>query len=354
MNTRPRREVRDIVKFVQDNESDIELQDSSEDEYVPSKSDTENITDSNTENESSSDDEPLIMLGRKKTKQSCCNKKTSKEIKQKVKANNVLSEQNQNVEESDESDDNVPLAHLTNADIANDPDLQNALSNIEQTWESKEFDAENIDYAFKGEEEEPPADANIESPYHYFKNMITDDMIAQLKYQTNLYVLQKDGIELNTTKKEIEIFIGIYIRMGLVSMPRVRAYWESSSRYPSIADKMSRNRFEKLASSIHISNNLTATDKEKEDKLWKIRPWLSALRSQFLKIPAEEFNSVDEIMVAFKGKSSLKQYIRGKPNPWGFKLWGRAGASGVLYDFNVYQGKAGGKQKILSALEGML
>ena len=35
-------------------------------------------------------------------------------------------------------------------------------------------------------------------------------------------------------------------------------------------------------------------------------------------------------------KSSLKQYIRGKPNPWG-----RAGASGVLYDFDVYQGKTG-------------
>ena len=32
-------------------------------------------------------------------------------------------------------------------------------------------------------------------------------------------------------------------------------------------------------------------------------------------------------------KSSLKQYIRGKPNPWG--------RSGVLYDFDVYQGKTG-------------
>ena len=50
---------------------------------------------------------------------------------------------------------------------------------------------------------------------------------------------------------------------------------------------------------------------------------------------------MDEIRVLFKGRSSLKQYIRGKPNSWGFKLWGRAGASGVLYDFDVYQGKTG-------------
>ena len=80
---------------------------------------------------------------------------------------------------------------------------------------------------------------------------------------------------------------------------------------------MARHRLEKLASSVHITNNIAATDKEKEDKLWKIRPWLSALRSQYLKIPAKEFTSVDEIMVPFKGKSSINQYIRLKPNPWG-------------------------------------
>jgi hypothetical protein len=33
------------------------------------------------------------------------------------------------------------------------------------------------------------------------------------------------------------------------------------------------------------------------------------------KFPTEEHNSVDEMMVNFKGKSTIKQYIRGKPNP---------------------------------------
>ena len=28
----------------------------------------------------------------------------------------------------------------------------------------------------------------------------------------------------------------------------------------------------------------------------------------------------------------------GKPHKWGFKLWGRCGHSGFLYDFDVYQG----------------
>ena len=85
----------------------------------------------------------------------------------------------------------MPLANLramTNNDIANDPDLQNALPNIENTWESTDLETENIDNL-----EELPADANIESPYNYFRKMITEQMLANLENETNLYVLQKDG-----------------------------------------------------------------------------------------------------------------------------------------------------------------
>ena len=70
---------------------------------------------------------------------------------------------------------------------------------------------------------------------------------------------------------------------------------------------MSRNRLEKLVRTLDFTNNLDVTDEEKEDKLWKLRPWLKALRENFLSIPLEEHNSVDEIMVSFKGKSPNKQ-----------------------------------------------
>lgn len=53
----------------------------------------------------------------------------------------------------------------------------------------------------------------------------------------------------------------------------------------------------------------------------------------------EEHNSVDEMMIPFKGRfSSIKQYMRGKPNPWGFKVLVRTGISGMMCDFDVYQG----------------
>ena len=35
----------------------------------------------------------------------------------------------------------------------------------------------------------------------------------------------------------------------------------------------------------------------------------------------------------------MRQYLPKKPHKWGFKLWGRSGISGFLYDFDIYQGK---------------
>ena len=53
-----------------------------------------------------------------------------------------------------------------------------------------------------------------------------------------------------------------------------------------------------------------------------------------------EKNSIDEIMVPFKGRfSGIKQYMREKPNARGFKIWCRTGTNGMLYDFEVYQGR---------------
>lgn len=67
-----------------------------------------------------------------------------------------------------------------------------------------------------------------------------------------------------------------------------------------------------------------------------------ALQRNLEQIEQEEYNAVDEMMVPFTGRSTLKQYMPNKPVPWGFKLWGRAGATGILYQFDVYQGKGDG------------
>ena len=53
----------------------------------------------------------------------------------------------------------------------------------------------------------------------------------------------------------------------------------------------------------------------------------------------EEYNSVDDLIIPFKGRHSLKQYIRNKPHKLGIKVFARAGSIGILYGFEVYVGK---------------
>ena len=109
---------------------------------------------------------------------------------------------------------------------------------------------------------------------------------------------------------------------------------------------MSRNRFQAQLTNIHFVNNEEVTDADKSDKLWKLRPILDMLRNQCLKIIPDEHQSVDEIIVTYKGRySQIRQYIKGKPNLWGFKIWGRCSISGLLHDFDVYQGKSGQRSK---------
>ena len=130
--------------------------------------------------------------------------------------------------------------------------------------------------------------------------------------------------------------------MGLVQLPSVGDYWEAYTRYPLVADVMSRNRFQKIASSLHIRDNLQVTDKEREDKAWKIRRWFNDLNANFSIVSSSEHQCVDEIMVSFKGKSALKQYLPKKPTKWGFKLWARCSSSGFVHVFDIYQGKSTG------------
>lgn len=49
--------------------------------------------------------------------------------------------------------------------------------------------------------------------------------------------------------------------------------------------------------------------------------------------------SVDESMIKFKGRSTLKQYNPMKPIKRGYKLWCIADQKGYILKYSVYQGK---------------
>ena len=50
--------------------------------------------------------------------------------------------------------------------------------------------------------------------------------------------------------------------------------------------------------------------------------------------------SIDEAMIKFKGRSSMKQYMPKKPIKRGFKVWVRGDAiNGYVSELEVYAGK---------------
>ena len=84
--------------------------------------------------------------------------------------------------------------------------------------------------------------------------------------------------------------------------------------------------------------------------MWKVRPWIEMHRANLELIRPAQNQSVDEVMVPFKGRSHLKQFMRNKPHRWGFKLWARTGSDGILHDWDVYQGSANKNPKDKSPL----
>uniref|UniRef100_A0A3B3YNV3 PiggyBac transposable element-derived protein domain-containing protein n=1 Tax=Poecilia mexicana TaxID=48701 RepID=A0A3B3YNV3_9TELE len=168
----------------------------------------------------------------------------------------------------------------------------------EYRWEKIQFEAPSAEFVEPVEED---SEERLDwTPCQYFKDFVTEDMLQEIAEETNLYSVQKNGKSVNTNAQEIEQLLGMYMHMGLV---------------PPM---------------IHFQNNLNVSEDAKQDKVWKLRPWLEKLRQRFLCIPPEECHAVDEIMVPFKGKSHQRCYMPGKPHKWGFKMWGRGGQSGYM------------------------
>ncbi|KAI4468025.1 transposase is4 [Holotrichia oblita] len=99
---------------------------------------------------------------------------------------------------------------------------------------------------------------------------------------------------------------------------------------------MHRNRFFTIMRYMHCADNSNA---DPLDKLWKIRPLMDRIKDKCKEnfIPEEQL-SYDESMIKYYGKHGCKQFIRGKPIRFGYKMWCLNTVSGYLIDFAMYQG----------------
>jgi hypothetical protein len=166
-------------------------------------------------------------------------------------------------------------------------------------------------------------------------------MIDLIVCESNRYARQS-GRDYNVTNNELRHFIGILVYMSIVQYPTTRHYWSTRLDFEPISMTMSCNRFEEIKRNLHfVDNECTLQPSDPNyDKLQKIRPFLTMLRSVLKSITKEEYLSVDEQIIPTKTrKSSLKQYNPQKPHKWGYKVHVLSGVSGFSYDFDLYAGK---------------
>ena len=116
-------------------------------------------------------------------------------------------------------------------------------------------------------------------------------------------------------KNEMEQFLDIHIMAGIANMPSYRMYW-AGTRLEPIADVMSRNWFDTARNYFHTNDNSTMKDRDdpEYEKLFTERRFVDSMKSSFQETEVEEYNSVEERIIPFKGRSSLQQYVRNKPH----------------------------------------
>ena len=81
--------------------------------------------------------------------------------------------------------------------------------------------------------------------------------------------------------------------------------------------QFSRNRFREIFSNLHIRYNTNIDD----DRYYKVRPLFDILNTKFKRFVSVNNVRVDESMIPYYGRHGIKQFIRGKPIRFGFKLW---------------------------------
>jgi hypothetical protein len=207
----------------------------------------------------------------------------------------------------------------------------------------------------------PPADCD--SPLDFFRLFFPDDFLSYVATQTSEYIEQKhDSVGENshpntraaaaaeaavaearphdaTTPQEIRALFGCLIYMGIVCVDDTRGYWERETRQAFVADCFPRDRFILLLRSLRFDPQLQSVG----DRLQRLRTIIHTIQENALLYfyPGQDV-CVDEAMVAFKGRSIMRQHITKKKSPTGFKVWMLVDVqTNYVYAFDVYTGAKG-------------
>lgn len=100
---------------------------------------------------------------------------------------------------------------------------------------------------------------DIMSPFQYFMQVFSEDILEVIVGQSNLYTVQCNANKpLNLTTKELEQFLGIMVYMSLFGLPGTRMFWNIACRVSQVADTMILNRWEAIKKSLRLTGGISS------------------------------------------------------------------------------------------------
>ena len=179
---------------------------------------------------------------------------------------------------------------------------------------------------------------SVSTPVDFFELFFDNEVIELIVTETNHYARTVHADHsFSTTNNEIRCFLGLLLLSGYATVPRWRMWWQTNTEThnPVVTNSMRRNRFDLLKKYLHVADNESL---EQSDKYAKVRPLLAMVNERFLRhAPLERKLCIDETMVPYFGRHSGKQYLKGKPMRYGYKLWSLATRLGYLVQCEPYQ-----------------
>lgn len=180
-------------------------------------------------------------------------------------------------------------------------------------------------------------------PVKLFEVFFDEEVIEAMVEFTILYARSKGNDAFTTTADEVRAFLGVLLVSGYSPAPRRHLYWshDTDVHNEAISATMPRNRFVEIMRYLHLSDNAKL---DADDKFSKVRLLISLLNERFLQyftFLKTQHLSIDESMVPYFGKHGAKQFIRGKPIRFGYKMWVLATPLGYVLQFDPYQGARG-------------
>lgn len=268
----------------------------------------------------------------------------------------VHSPHDTDTEQEDQTDENCENVEQNNSD-SNDSmplaELATYKSRNETEWRKRPFPttrvrAHNIIQRPLGPK---GAACNATTPLQCFELFFDPDVFESLVKCTNIYIdsikhkYYRERDAKPTSLTEMRAFVGLLIVIGVNRSGRqnLKDFWDNSIGMGTelIYLTMSINRFRFLLRSVRFDDIRDRHQRQDVDKLAAIRSIIEAMRRHCLEYytPSENL-TLDEQLVAFRGRCRFIMYLPNKPAKFGIKIFMVVDTKcPYIYNFEVYCGE---------------